>query len=338
MTTNDVQALPSPPSLIGSFRTGFDAITNHISLILFPIALDLFIWLGPHLRLTQLIHTIVDQMNRLSALQEPQTEEMLRASTEIWTLIGERFNLLVLLRSYPVGIPSLMAARLPVEMPFGSPAMWEVSTLLGAMAAWGMITLIGLAAGTLFYGIVSQAALNGQVRWISVLERWPNATLQVVFLTVFWVVLLLGASIPGSLLISLFGLGGLALAQCALLMYVGFVLWLLFPLLFSTHGIFVNGANVINSLKSSVRLTRMTLPTTGLFILLAILLSQGLDLLWEVPEETSWLTLVGITGHAFVTTGLLAASFVYYQDASRWVQQLSEKSSFTVVQDLLRKS
>lgn len=338
MTTNDAQALPSPPSLIGSFRTGFDAITNHISLILFPIALDLLIWLGPHLRLTRLINSVVEQINRLYSLQDPQAQEILRASTEIWTLIGERFNLLVLLRSYPVGIPSLMAARLPAEMPFGAPSTWEVTTLFGAMAAWGVITLIGLAAGTLFYTVVSQAVLNGQVRWTGVLARWPSATLQVILLTVFWAVLLLGASIPGSLLISLFGLGGVALAQCALLMYVGFMLWLIFPLLFSTHGIFVDRANVFNALKSSVHLTRMTLPLTGLFILLAILLSQGLDLLWEVPGEASWFSLIGIAGHAFVTTGLLAASFVYYQDASRWVQQVSQKSSFAVVQDLLRKS
>jgi hypothetical protein len=51
------------------------------------------------------------------------------------------------------------------------------------------------------------------------------------------------------------------------------------------------------------------------------ILSQGLDLLWQVPPDTSWMSLVGIAGHAFITTGLLAASFVYYRDGIRWVQE-----------------
>ena len=37
------------------------------------------------------------------------------------------------------------------------------------------------------------------------------------------------------------------------------------------------------------------------------------------------MSLVGIAGHAFVTTGLLAASFVYYRDAMRWVQEFLQR-------------
>jgi hypothetical protein len=47
-----------------------------------------------------------------------------------------------------------------------------------------------------------------------------------------------------------------------------------------------------------------------------------LDLLWGVPTEASWLLLLGILGHAFVTTGLLASSFVYYRDALRWIREM----------------
>jgi len=37
------------------------------------------------------------------------------------------------------------------------------------------------------------------------------------------------------------------------------------------------------------------------------------------------MTLVGITGHAFITTALLAASFVYYRDMNAWLQTVFEK-------------
>jgi hypothetical protein len=41
-------------------------------------------------------------------------------------------------------------------------------------------------------------------------------------------------------------------------------------------------------------LTRLTLPSTSLFILAFVLLSEGLDVLWNVPDNTSWFLLLGI--------------------------------------------
>jgi hypothetical protein len=35
--------------------------------------------------------------------------------------------------------------------------------------------------------------------------------------------------------------------------------------------------------------------------------------------------LFGIFGHSFVTTALLAASFIYYRDMSVWLQSVIEK-------------
>jgi hypothetical protein len=37
------------------------------------------------------------------------------------------------------------------------------------------------------------------------------------------------------------------------------------------------------------------------------------------------MTLVGIAGHAFITTAILAASFVYYRDMNIWLQTVFEK-------------
>jgi hypothetical protein len=72
-------------------------------------------------------------------------------------------------------------------------------------------------------------------------------------------------------------------------------------------------------------LTRFTLPSSSLFVLAVLLVGTGLNLLWAVPAEDSWLALVGILGHAFVTTALLASSFIYYQDMSLWLQTVFER-------------
>jgi hypothetical protein len=37
------------------------------------------------------------------------------------------------------------------------------------------------------------------------------------------------------------------------------------------------------------------------------------------------LTLVGIAGHGFISTALLAASFIYYRDMNEWLNTVYER-------------
>jgi hypothetical protein len=69
---------------------------------------------------------------------------------------------------------------------------------------------------------------------------------------------------------------------------------------------------------------RFSLPTSGMFVLSVFILSRGMDILWRAPKSDSWLALVGFAGHAFITTALLAASFVYYRDMGDWLQTVYE--------------
>ena len=95
MKTSNSRALLSPPNLLVALRAGFDAIANHVALILFPIALDLYLWLGPHLRLKQLIESLVSQLVGLYALQDPGAKEMLQVVKDVWMEIAAQFNLFI---------------------------------------------------------------------------------------------------------------------------------------------------------------------------------------------------------------------------------------------------
>jgi hypothetical protein len=147
-----------------------------------------------------------------------------------------------------------------------------------------------------------------------------------------WLALLTLIFIPFSCLFTLLMLGGMEMGQVSLvgiLFFAGLLVWLLVPLFFSPFGIFVHKLNMWSSLVKSVRLTRMTLPTTSLLLVAMLVISEGMDILWNIPPDNSWLTLVGIAGHAFITTGLLAACFVYYRDADRWVQRLLQQAKLS---------
>ena len=321
MNRSDVSVLPPSPSLVRSIRLGFDAIANHIALIAFPLVLDLFLWFGPHLRITTLVRSATDQLFAFYQTQDPGLSETLRLSQEAWKLIADQFNLMSILRSYPVGIPSLLVGRLPIATPLGTPQLLEIFSIGPVLIAWLLIVLVGITLGTLFFAIVAQATLDGKINWQQVIVRLPRSTLQIFCLALILAGMLFLISIPGSFLLALALFGSLSLGQCALLLYTGFIFWLFLPLVFSAHGVFVYQYNLKDSIKASINLTRKTLPTTILFILVTFLISKGLDILWLVPMETSWLMLVGVIGHAFIATSILAASFVYYRDADRWTRQ-----------------
>jgi len=117
-----------------------------------------------------------------------------------------------------------------------------------------------------------------------------------------------------------------ALANGAVFVMLMLSFWLIVPLFFTPHGIFVSRQNAFSSVLSSLRMARFTLPTSGMFVLSTFLLYRGLNYLWSVPPNDSWMLLIGIAGHAFITTALLAASFVYYRDMHVWLETVFEQA------------
>ena len=329
MKTAKNQVLPAPPSLTDSIRAGFDAVAGHVGLIAIPIVIDLFLWLGPHLSLERLLKGFLERIFSLQGMDAPEMTEVMDYAQGIWVIVAERLNLFSFLRSYPVGVPSLMAANQPVLTPLGAPDFWDVQSMVAVMGLIILLTLAGLAIGSFFFMIVAQASLYGEIRWGEAFNRWPGTLTQVLLLMLFWMLIIFAISIPSSCFITAFSLGGFAVGQIGIFILGGLILWLLFPLFFSGHGIFVYQIKMWESVRKSIRLTRMTLPKTALFFLTILLVSEVLEILWSTPKDDSWLILVGIAGHALVTTGMLAASFIYYRDADRWVEWVQRQAILT---------
>lgn len=317
----DTQVMPVPPNMITSLRAGFDAIANRIVIITIPIILDLFLWLGPHLQVKTLLTNYVNAVAATAtATPSGQQGNIISTMVETMNTIASQFNLFSLLRTFPVGIPSLMATKSPIEIPMGIPVIFDVTNPIGVVLIIFAFLGVGLVLGSFYYLLVAQVSFNHKIEIKKILQNWLWAAFQVISLGVALIILFLIVSIPSSCIISSIAIYGLPLGQLAVFIYLGIILWLAFPLLFSAHGIFVNHNNVLVSVQRSVAMTRMTLPTTSLFLLCIFAISEGLDILWRVPPDKSWLTLIGVGGHAFVTSALLASSFIYYRDADIWSQ------------------
>jgi hypothetical protein len=320
-------ALPEPPNVLKSIKNGFDAITKHLILLIFPVGLDLVLWFAPHLQLKSLIEGLILEMNEVYALLPADFGDVVEAGQEIWNLAAERINLFLALRSLPVGIFSLLTSVLPVRTPLGSPIFWDVPSLSGAVLLSLGIFILGLAFGGLYFSGVRQAALFDDVKWRRVFQEWPRVSTQSLLLSAMWLIMFLAIMVIGSCAATGFTIFSIALGQIIIILFGIVSFWLVFPLFFSPHGIFSQGQKAWKSLLTSVRLTNLTFMRTSLFIILAILVNQGLNMVWQIPPEDSWLMMISIIGHAFVTTGMLAASFVYYQDMIRWVDELQALSA-----------
>ncbi len=314
--------LPESPNVLKSIRNGFDAITKHLILLLFPVGLDLVLWFGPHLQIKSLIEGLIVEMNEVSQLMPADFGDVMEAGQEIWMAAAERINLLIALRSLPVGIFSLFAGILPVENPLGTPFFFDIPTLSSAVIITLLVFLSGLALGGLYFSAVRQAALFDDLKWRGIFQDWPRVSLQSVILSLIWGVFFMAILIIGGCAASGITFISVSLGQIILILFGVISFWLIFPLIFSPHGIYSRGQKAWKSLLSSIRLTNLTFLKTSLFILVALLVNQGLNMVWQVPPENSWLMLISIIGHAFVTTGMLSASFIYYQDMNRWMEEL----------------
>ena len=321
MNTNRI-VLPEPPNVLKSIRTGFDAITKHLVLLLFPLGLDLILWFGPHIQIRSLIEELILEMNEVSQMFPADFARVMQEGEAIWAIAAERINLLIALRSLPVGIFSLLSSVLPIDNPIGSPIFWDLPNLGGAFLLIILIFVIGLLLGGLYFSAVRQAAIYNEVKWRPILKDWPRVSIQSLFLSIIWVVFFLAVLVVGSCAATGITFFSVNLGQIAIILFGIISFWLIFPLFFSPHGIYVQGEKAWQSLITSVRLTNLTFMRTSLFIMLAILVNQGLNMVWQIAPEDSWLMMISIIGHAFVTTGMLSASFIYYQDITRWVEEL----------------
>ena len=298
----EAQVIPAPPKLIASLRAGFDAIANQVVIIFIPIGLDLLLWLGPHLQVKTLVNTYLDRMLTSGQVNSTQTTDLISTSIEMIRSVATQLNLLSLLRTIPVGIPSLMASRLPVVTPNGSPEFVDLSNPIIVICVAIGVLVVGLTAGSFYYNLVVQVSITGKLEVKKVIKNWVWSSIQILSLSLALLIIFIVISIPSSCVISAIALIGIPLGQFAFFIYFGVILWLAFPLLFSAHGIFMNHNNALVAVQRSMILTRMTLPTTSLFLLSILALSEGLDILWRVPPENSWITLIGVGGHAFITT------------------------------------
>jgi len=319
-----LESLPPPPGVVGSLKAGFDTIASNPLVILVPLALDLLLWLGPHLRVDHLFKSVFGEMTRYMAYSGLSSSELktLKENTSIVIEQLQNYNLVGTLRTFPIGVFSLMSGSLPAQTPFGAPASFQINSIFTLLGWLVLLTVVGWALGSVFFQWVSMAVVDPEKARES---RFLRSIVQTIILSVLFFMLVIMIGTPLMVVMGLISAASPLMAQGALLILGLLSMWLIVPVFFTPHGIFLHQQNAFLSIYTSLRMARFTLPTSSLFVLSVLLIAYGLNFLWNIPTSDSWMALVGIAGHAFVTTSLLAASFIYYRDMQVWLQTVFEK-------------
>ena len=325
MYAQKLETLPPPPGVINSLKAGFDVVSSHIMLILVPLVVDLFLWLGPRLSVNKIMGPLYASMFEQLRGNMPSAEDVSRLASlqDAFSETLQRFNLISLvsrLQTFPIGISSLLAKTMPLDSPLGSSVV-EIPSSLVVLGVMLVLIIVGWIVGGLYFRWVSDTTLGAKRADVSPLR----AIVQTFILSGLWLFVLMAVTIPLMLVLTVLMLISPIVASVVLFLIMLVSFWVIVPLFFTPHGIFVHRQNAFYSIVSSFRMARFTLPTSAMFVFSSFILSTGLNYLWSVPASNSWMTLVGIAGHAFITTALLAASFAYYRDMNVWLQQVIDQ-------------
>ncbi len=318
MEVSREENLPPPPGIINSIKAGFDAIAMHITAIIFPLLLNLFMWLGPRLRMDALFDSVKNDAVAIWKSGGISPADIQRA-LDWYTTTIPNINLFWLLHTIPIGISSLSFPQ-ESQTPLGTPTILQV----GAFSLFGwilLLNLIGWIGGGLYFRTVARLTIDNDAQFVGA----PRAIIQTIFLSILWGILITIITIPLVLVLAVVIQFSQALANLLVLFFSIASMWVIVPLFFWSHGVFVKRQNVFTSMLSSLQMMRFTLPTSSMFVLTVFLLAFGLNYLWNIPPKNSWMTLIGIFGHSFVTTALLASSFIYYRDMTIWLQAAIER-------------
>jgi hypothetical protein len=315
---NEIQTLPPPPGIIGSMRTGFDTIAAHITAITLPLALDLLLWLGPHISMDQLIQPVLVQFQSFAADAGISASDI-KSAMDVYAQFFQQFNLFSILRTFPIGVPSLMSGESPILSPLGKPMTWQVDSSGHLLGLLFLFTICGWILGSFYFQWIASLIMPDTS------VTTGRAISQTLLYSIFWLVVAWIVGLPvGLVLYVLFAINPL-LGEGALLVLGFMSMWLIVPIFFSPFGIYLRKQNVFISFLSGLQLTRFALPASSLFVLTMLLIGIGLNFLWAIPSNETWFTLVGIFGHAFIMTALLASSFVFYRDTTAWLQSVIER-------------
>jgi hypothetical protein len=318
-----------PMGILACLAAGFDIVARRPAMVMIPLLLDLFLWLGPRLSLAP-IFTTLEQFYRTwfrgaGAPALPEAEQVSLLLTQMFTVGATRYNLFAVLSPAPLlGTPTVMAAQLTVERPMGLRPEIVIASPFVVFGWIVLLTVLGLGISALYLRVIghqviaeTESALPGPQLLLPLWGRLIALTLILLF--VLGVLLLAGFSF-----VALIGLLSQGLAFFVVTFLFALIMFVVFHLIFAIPGMVQLRRSTLHAIQESILLTRVDFIGVSMLVLLILVISRGFNVVWTLPDPATWYNLVGIGGHAFVSTALTTTLFVFYQDRLNFLPKMEK--------------
>jgi hypothetical protein len=291
-----------------------------------PIALDLFLWLGPQIHARPVFDQLVRVIGDAMAMQggSPDQQQAITALTQTLQETGGQFNVFSLVALFGLGVPTLVS--LDVPPPAASPVvLFSVGDDI-TFAGWAaLLALVGVFFGTIYLqwiaGTIRPDARGLRVFAARVLRSFVHILALVVTLGVAGLILLVPFTV-GAVLNSALSPG---LGVFFILMIWLIVMWVALYLAFAIPAIFVSGANVGQAILNSVTVFRYNFWSAMGLVFLIVLIQMGFSIIWQQFLDTPFGFVVDMIANAILGSALVAAAMLFYDDRFSWLTQVRDR-------------
>lgn len=315
-----------PLSAIDALSAGFELVLRHPYVLLIPLALDLFLWLGPQIHAKPVFDEMVRALGAAAAVQGNSTDaqQALDAFKAALQAAGTQFNAFSLIGLFALGIPTLVMIDMPVDS--FSPAVLFSITDQVAFIGWTVVFgLVGMLLGSIFLELLARIVRPNRDARGTFLARAGRAFAQVLTLSA---AVLIGSMIiivpffVSAAMVSVLsaGLGFFLILACWLIL-----MWVALYMAFAIPAIFVSGANVPQAILNSVTIFRYNFWSAIGLIFLVILIQMGFSVIWDALLVNTQGVIVDMLANAIIGTALVAAMMLFYADRFSLLTQVRDQ-------------
>jgi hypothetical protein len=303
--------------IIDALSAGLDAALRHPWLLLIPLLLDLFLWVGPRMQAPALYRSFEPTLRQMTPAMT--SSEARLAAQELGKAV-ERFftqyNLFAWLSAGLIGVPVInggIDATLKL-VTGGLPILWQVDSLDGYLLVFVFLTAVGLLISALFWTMLGDFVRGEPWQAAGWLRRSLGVWKKLLLLTLVVAGLALMSIFPLSMVMFTLSAFSVGLASLVPLLVVALAAWIVLVCLFTPHGLVVYHMPLSRAINTSSMIVRANFAATVGLAVIAMAISIGTGLIWEWVGADSWLRLIAMAGNALIGTGLIVASLLFYKN------------------------
>ncbi len=302
--TDSIERDVKLPGVIDTIGLAFAALSYRPYLIVIPVLLDLYLWIGVRLSARPLAD-LVEQRLLSGQPNNPAALESVRA-------FGQQFDVFSLLT---LTTPTLITDTTQVAS-FGGPnpsinglAWWMIPLLMFVLA------LVGIGIGMLYLTLIGYMVRGERLSISGLVPRTLRNVLRMygfilvvlgIILLVALPVLIGGGIVSQSLGVNLMPMLAMLLTLAAI--------WGVFVLFFAQDAIVVSEAAPAQAIRLSYRVVRKNFWPALVFVGAYVLIRTGMPVALQVLTGAWWGVPLAVIVNAYIATGLVAAGMIFYRD------------------------